>query len=352
MKFIIGIGEVIEPHVGDVSFVIIYRSSTLDIAAALRAFVRTVERGSVTAAARDLKITQPGVTKHLRNLEQHVGARLLERSSRVVRPTAQGQALYDASREALLTIDAALEGARQDLGKVEGHLRLHAPSCIGTKHLHGIVMAFQRLHPAVTADLILDNRDVDLVYENFDVAIKYGRPVSQELIIRRLGSIRRILVAAPSFLERHGPIESIEHLSQINMVASSRSITLADTLTLLDGDGKTFEVPIRPIIRTNSAAVIGASLMRGHAAGPVQQLMVNDELAQGTLLRILPEYEVKPTEAFLAYPSVRFMSSIVRAFSEFAVAELRVIDGIAEQRQSLEDPTARKFAQRSKVIAR
>lgn len=323
----------------------------MDIAAALRAFVRTVERGSVTAAARDLKITQPGVTKHLRNLEQHVGARLLERSSRVVRPTAQGQALYNASREALLTIDAALEGARLDRGKVEGHLRVHAPSCIGTRHLHGIVMAFQRLHPAVTADLILDNRDVDLVYENFDMAIKYGRPVSQELIIRRLGSIRRILVAAPSFLERHGPIQSIERLSQIKMVASSRSITLADTLTLHDHTGGTFEIPIRPIIRTNSAAVIGATLMEGHAAGPVQQLMVNDELAQGTLLRILPEYEVKPTEAFLAYPSVRFMSPLVRTFSEFAVAELRLVEGFVEERRLFGDTTAGLLSRSLRVAA-
>jgi DNA-binding transcriptional LysR family regulator len=303
----------------------------VDIAAALKAFVRTVERGSVTAAARDLKLSQPGVTKHLRNLERHVGARLLERSSRIVRPTSQGQALYDASREALLTIDAALEGVRQDMGKVEGHLRIHAPSCIGTKHLHGIVMAFQRRYPAVTADVILENRDADLIYENFDVAIKYGRPVNQELIIRRLGSIRRIIVAAPSFLARHGPVDTIERLSQVSMVASSRSLTLQDTLMLFHRDGEAVEIPIHPIIRTNSAAVIASTLMEGHAAGAVQQLMVNEELAQGRLVRLLPEYEVKPTEAFLAYPSLRFMSPVVRAFSEFTVAELRSIDGIFER---------------------
>jgi DNA-binding transcriptional LysR family regulator len=308
----------------------------VDIAAALKAFVRTVERGSVTAAARDLKLSQPGVTKHLRNLERHVGARLLERSSRIVRPTSQGQALYDASREALLAIDAALDGVRQDMGKVEGHLRVHAPSCIGTKLLHGIVMAFQHRYPAVTADLILENRDVDLIYENFDVAIKYGRPANQELIVRRLGSIRRILVAAPSFLDRHGPIDTLERLSEISMVASSRSLTSRDTLTLQNREGGTIDITIHPILRTNSAAVISSTLLEGHAAGPVQQLMVNDELAQGRLVHILPDYEVKPTDAFLAYPSVRFMSPVVRAFSEFTVAELRSIEGIFE-RHSLED---------------
>lgn len=300
----------------------------MDIAAALRAFVRTVERGSVTAAARDLKISQPGVTKHLRNLERHVGARLLERSSRIVRPTSQGQALYDASREALVAIDAALEGVRRDMGEVEGHLRVHTPSCIGAKHLHRILMAFQRMYPAVTADLILDNRDVDLIYENFDVAIKYGRPSSQELIIRRLGSIRRILVAAPNFLDRFGPIDTVERMSEIGVITSARSLASLDVLTLHDRHGNTIDVPIRPILRTNSASVIASTLIEGHAAGPVQQLLVNEELFQGRLVHILPNYEVKPTEAFLAYPSVRFMRPVVRAFSEYAAQEIRLIDGI------------------------
>lgn len=306
----------------------------MDIAAALRAFVRTVERGSVTAAARDLKISQPGVTKHLRNLERHVGARLLERSSRLVRPTPQGQALYDSSREALVAIDAALEGVRQDIGAVEGHLRVHAPSCLGAKHLHGIVMAFQRRYPSVTADLVLDNRDVDLIYENFDLAIKYGRPANQELIIRRLGSIRRILVAAPSFLERFGPIDTVERLSETGIVTSSRLLAPRDVLTLRHLGGELVDIPIRAVLRTNSASVIASTLVEGHAPGPVQQLLVNDELSQGSLVRILPDYEVKATDAFFAYPSVRFMRPLVRAFTDFAVQALRSVEGIVSDVQS------------------
>jgi len=300
----------------------------MDIAAALRAFVRTVERGSVTAAARDLAISQPGVTKHLRNLERHVGARLLERSARIVRPTPQGQALYDASREALATIEAALEGVRRDMGAVEGNLRVHAPSCLGAKHLHGIMMAFQRRHPDVTADLVLDNRDVDLVYENFDLAIKYGRPVDQELIIRRLGSVRRILVASPEFLNQFGPIDTVERLSEVGIITSAALLASRDVLPLRHSSGKLIDVPVRAVLRTNNANVIAATLIEGHAAGPVQQLLVNDELAQGRLVHILADYEVKPTEAFLAYPSVRFMRPVVRAFTDFAVPALRAVEGI------------------------
>ncbi|MEP9375786.1 LysR family transcriptional regulator [Aquabacter sp. CN5-332] len=299
----------------------------MDLALALRAFVRTLERGSVTAAARDLSVSQPAVTKHLRNLERHVGARLLERSSRVVRPTAQGLALYEASRSALATIDSALEGVRRDMGAVEGLLRLHAPSCLGAKRLHRIVLDFQAAHPAVTVDLILNDRNVDLVCENFDLAVKYGRPEGQDLIIRRLGFIRRILVASPAFLARVGPIETPEDLSRVDLVTTPAFLSPRDTLAL-QRRGETVDIAIRPILRTNNAEVIASTLVEGHAAGPVQHLLISEELASGRLVRILPEYQVKSTEAFLAYPSVRFMRPVVRAFTDFVVPALRAIEGL------------------------
>lgn len=299
----------------------------MDLAAALRAFIRTVERGSVTAAARDLGVSQPAVTKHLRNLESHVGARLVERSSRIVRPTALGQSLYEASRSALTTIDAALEGVRRDMGEIEGLLRVHAPTCIGVKHLHKIVLAFQEKFPTVTVDLVLEDRTVDLVYENFDIGVKYGRPEGQEIIIRRLGMVRRILVASPAFLARVGPIETVERLSEVDVITTAAVLSPRDSLTLVR-DGKSVEAGVRAVLRTNNAMVITNTLLDGHAAGPVQHLLVAEELADGRLVRILPEFEVKSQEVFWAYPSVRFMRPAVRAFTDFVVPQLRMVEGI------------------------
>lgn len=90
------------------------------------------------------------------------------------------------------------------------------------------------------------------------------------------------------------------------------------------------DVAVRAVLRTNNADVITSTLLKGHAAGPVQQLLVNRELSEGSLVRILPEYEVKPTEAFLAYPSVRFMRPVVRAFTDFAIPALRSVEGIMD----------------------
>lgn len=299
----------------------------MDVNLALRAFIRTVEKGSVTGAARDLGISQPAVTKHLRNLERHVNARLLERTTRAVRPTAHGLTLYEASRTALASIENAMEGVRHGMGEIEGALRMHAPSCIGAQHLHGMVMEFQNKHPAVTVDLMLDNRQVDLIYENFDLAIQYGKPEQQALIIRRFGSIRRILVASPEYLSRVGPIDSLDRLSKVDMITTTTILSPRDTLTLYR-EGKMTEVSVHPSLRTNNAQVIINSLKSGHGAGPAQVILVSEELADGRLVRILPQYEVKPTDAYLTYPSTRFMRPLVRAFADFVVPKLRNVEGI------------------------
>jgi DNA-binding transcriptional LysR family regulator len=298
----------------------------MDLALALRAFVRTVERGSISAAARDLSVSQPAVSKHIRNLEGHVGARLLERSARLVRPTPLGQTLYEASRQGLATIDAGLEGVRRDMGAVEGLLRVHAPTCIGAKQLHPIVLDFQRLHPGVTVDLALENRAVDLVYENFDLALRLGRPEANGLIIRQIGVVRRILVATPELLARIGPIETLAQLADAPVVSTLSMVPL-DTLTLIRA-GEECEALIRPVLRSNNPNVVVQTLLQGHAVGPIQPLLVPDELRDGRLVRILPDYELRSSDAFLAYPSVRFMRPVVRAFTDFAIARLRRVDGI------------------------
>jgi DNA-binding transcriptional LysR family regulator len=300
----------------------------MDINTALRAFVRTVEKGSLTGAARDLAISQPAVTKHLRNLERHVNARLLERSSKSVRPTTHGMALYEVSRNALASIDAAMEGVRRDMGDIEGSLRVHAPCCLGTQHLHGMIMQFQDEHPAVTVDLILDNRNVNLIYENLDLAVCYGKIDSQEIIVRRIGWIQRILVASPEYIKRTGPIETLERLSESDIVATTAILSPRDSLTLCRDDNSTIEVAVRPMLKTNNAQVLTSSLLAGRGVGPVQVNMVSRELSDGSLVRVLPDYVVKPTEVFMTYPSTKFMRPVVRAFTDFVVPKLRSVEGI------------------------
>jgi len=281
----------------------------------------------MTAAASDLGISQPAVSKLLRNLEAHTGARLIERSSRAMRPTAQGLVLYEASGGALSAIDAAIEAVRNDVGAINGSLRLHGPACVGERHLHRIVMNFQDRHPAVTVDLTLENRSVDLIHENVDLAIRMGRPTDQNLIVRRIGFSKRILVASPDYLARRGPVRCSRDISDHDIIVTNASLSRGGTLSLCKGDITT-EIPVRPKLTTNNAQVLVDALKLGRGIGTAQVLLVADELKQGQLIRVLPEYEVKRTELFLAYPSSKFLRPAVRAFVDFAVPALRRINGI------------------------
>jgi DNA-binding transcriptional LysR family regulator len=302
----------------------------MDINTALKAFIRTVEKGSITAAARDLGISQPAVTKHLVNLEKHVSARLLERSSKKVRPTVHGMKLYEASRGAIASIDAALEGVRLNMGEIEGNLRIHAPSCIGGQHLHGMVLEFQDQHPGISVDLMLDDRTVDLIYENFDLTLRYGRIEDQEVVARRIGWVQRILVAAPGYLQQIGEITSPDQLSKLDVISTFTGLTSRSSMVLVTAHDGTTEIPVRPVIKSNDSHVLLNSLLRGRGVGAVQRNLVNGALAKGELIRVLPAYAVRSTEAFLAFPSTKFMRPVVRAFTEFVIPRLRAIDGISQ----------------------
>lgn len=301
----------------------------MDVTAALRAFIRCIERGSITAAARDLGVSQPAISKLIRNLEGHTGARLLERSSRAVRPTPIGLALYEASGTSLAAIDAALESARRDMGEIKGKLRVHGPVCLGESHLHRIVADFQRLYPGVSIDLTLENRAIDLVHENVDVAVRIGRPAEQSYILRKMGLIKRILVAAPDYLARHGVIRSPASLASHSVLVTDAVLSRQGAIILV-GRGQSATIQIDPVLKTNNARVLIAALLGGQGLGPVQLPLVSDELASGRLVRVLPQYEVRPSELYIVYPTARFLRPVVRSFIDHAGPALKKIEGIVQ----------------------
>lgn len=300
----------------------------MDLTFALRAFIRTVERGSMTAAARDLGVSQPAISKLLRKLEAHVRARLLERNSRAMTPTAKGLHLYQASSAALSAIDAAIEGTRSDTGGVGGDLRLHGPVCLGESRLHRIVAAFQERHPDVSVRLTLENHSADLVREGFDLALQLGRPNRDDMVCRRVGTIRRILVAAPAYFSAHRPLNGPLDLLDHAVFSTDTALTRSGSLVLCREDAIT-EVGVRPVLVTNNAQILIEALLLGRGVGTAQVQLVFDDLKAGRLLRVLPDYELKASDLFLTYPSATYLRPVVRAFIDFVVPALRRIEGLS-----------------------
>ncbi|WP_345799450.1 substrate binding domain-containing protein [Agrobacterium larrymoorei] len=251
-----------------------------------------------------------------------------------MRPTIHGVELYQASKQAIASIDAAIEGVRLNVGEIEGTLRIHAPSCVGVRHIHKIVSDFQDCHAGVSIDLVLDDRTIDLVYDNFDLTLRYGKIEEQEAITRRIGWVRRILVTAPSYLSKSGAINSAQRLSELDVISTLTIISPRSSIQLINRDGSIEEVVVRPILRSNNAPVLIDAILNGRGVGVIQQNLVTDSLQNGDLVRVLPDFEVKPSEAFLAFPSRKFMRPAVRAFIDFAIPRLRSIDGITRTHDS------------------
>jgi DNA-binding transcriptional LysR family regulator len=188
-------------------------------------------------------------------------------------------------------------------------------------------MNFQDKYPAINVDLTLENRSVDLIHENIDLAIRMGRPKDQNLILRRIGFSKRILVAAPGYIARCGALRDCKDISNHDLIVTNASLSRGGILSLCKSDIIT-EILVQPKLTTNNAQVLVDALKAGRGIGTTQVLLVTDELKEGQLIRVLPEYEVKPTELFLAYPSSKFLRPAVRAFIDFAVPALQRIDGI------------------------
>ncbi|MFD0987293.1 LysR family transcriptional regulator [Methyloligella solikamskensis] len=301
----------------------------MDLTAALRAFVRTIETGSMTAAARDLKLSQPAVSKLVRNLETHTQTKLLERNGRAVHPTEAGRRLYEGSGTALATIDGTLESIRSEQGNISGPLRLHCPVCLGERYLCGIVAAFQQDHPNVAVQLTLENQPPDLLKQNLDIAFRMGVLDDHSLIQTRIGLITRILVASPDYMDRAAPLTDVSSLRNHDTIVTDAVLSPSGILTL-KRDRQTVDVPLDPILKTNNAHVLVEALRRGQGVGTAQTLLVSDDLAEGRLVRVLPDYEVAATPLHLTYLPTRHMRPAVRAFADFALQSLRSVDGIVQ----------------------
>lgn len=171
---------------------------------ALETFTRAVRTGSFAAAARVLGITPAMVGRRIQGLEQRYGARLIERTTRAQRLTEAGETFL---RHAETVLDAAAEledTMRAAPGRLEGRIRMTGPATLGVFSLAGIVARFQAANPAVTVEMILSDRRMDLIADGLDLAVRIGELPSSSMIARRVGTYRLMLVASPDYLERHG----------------------------------------------------------------------------------------------------------------------------------------------------
>lgn len=295
----------------------------------LRTFVRVAERGSLSQAARELGVTQPTVSKQLAALESRLSTRLLQRTTRRVSLTDAGRRYYDRCRAVLAELDEAASELGPSHG-LRGALRVHAPTTFGELFLAKLAVQFQARHPELKLDLVLNDRYVNLIEEGADVALRMGRGSEPGRVVRRLGSLPRVLVASPAYLASAGTPGNVAELVAHRGVRFSGAPS-GDTLELQGPDGP-ISARLPSAFTSNNALVLREALLAGAGIGQVPRWLVHEPLAAGALVEVLQPLSVAAVEFNAVFPSGRFVPERARRFVDHVTRGLGGVPGIALER--------------------
>jgi DNA-binding transcriptional LysR family regulator len=287
----------------------------------LQVFIAILDAGSMASAARKLGRSPAAVTRILGQLETRAGARLFERSTRRLTPTETGLRLADQARRLLADYDAALQppGAAAP----RGLLRLTAPTVFGRRHVAPVVTRFLALHPDIQVDLTLSDRNVDLIEDDIDAAVRIGPLATVSLVARRLGAVNRVTVASPAYLDRHGTPHVPADLAGHELIMSTSVRSVAEWR--FRGEGREHVVRYAPRLRMNDVEAVLAAARDGFGIARALSYQVEPDLQAGLLRRLLADYEPEPLPVHLVLRSSRHMAPRLRAFVDFAVGEFAAL---------------------------
>jgi len=275
-------------------------------------FVRTVESGSFSAAARDLNLGQPAVSKAIAALENRLGVRLLVRSTRRLSPTEAGVAFYERALRVIAEADEAEAVAQGSAAGFQGRLRISAPVTFARLHLVPRVGEFLNAHPRLQLELVLDDRNIDLVAENIDAGLRLGVLTDSALTARKLGQSDRLVVASPEYLSRRGVPKTPADLTTHDAIIYRQTAGGHDWFFRRG----TSEVSVRLQARLTLSAAEGVreAVFSGQGLAIASRWMFAPELASGAVVPVLEEWILPSMDLWIIYPSGRLASTKARAF--------------------------------------
>jgi DNA-binding transcriptional LysR family regulator len=301
----------------------------MDRLGAMEMFVRIVETGSFSAVARQLGTTQPTISKQLTALEKQLQTRLLQRSTRSLSLTEAGAAYYERCRRILDEVREAEAALGRLQSALTGTLHVNGSIALGQIFLAPLVLKFQQQYPGLAIELSLSDRYIDLVEEGADVAVRVGRLADSNLVARRLGSTRRVLVATPAYLAAHGTPERPEDLVRHSCLLYAY-LSTGDEWLFNGPDGE-IRVRVHGNFKANNGHVIREALLASVGVALTPDWLIHDKLEAGEVVALLPQFATPPLEINAVYPSGRHVSAKVRAFIEFLRNEFKAIPAFAAQ---------------------
>src|SRR6266849_1714677 len=288
----------------------------------LTAYLAILDAGSLAAAGRKLRRSPPAMTRSLAALEEHVGVRLIERNTRRLTPTEAGRRLAEHARRMLAEYDEAVRELAA--GPVRGVLRVTAPRVFGRRHVTPIVASFLDANPGIRVELVLNDRTLNLIEEGLDVAVRIGRLADSSLVARRVGEVRRLLVASPSYLAGRDAPRTPSDLAKHDVIfGAGRPLEWR-----VRNAGRDQVVRLTPRLMVNDVDAMLLAVRTGRGIGRPLSYQVAEDLAAHALIRILPEFDPPALPVQLVVPSTRHLATKVRAFLDHAARRLATLSVI------------------------
>ena len=289
---------------------------------AMRVFAAVVDAGSFVAASDALPMSKAAVSRHVAELESHLGVRLLNRTTRRLSLTPEGEVFHARCKEVLASVNEAEAEITSRSGEATGLLRINAPFTFGLLHLAPLWMAVMASHPKLPLDVTLSDRVVDLVEEGFDMAVRIARLPDSSLVSRQIASTRLVLCASPAYLRQHGTPRHPSELAH-HQVAAYSLFSMGDHWSFTGPQGPV-TVKVSPRLRCNNGDTCRLAALRHQGIVLQPTFLVGPDLQAGTLVELMPEFRSIELGVYVVYPSRKFVSPKVRLLIDFLVEAFRM----------------------------
>jgi DNA-binding transcriptional LysR family regulator len=292
----------------------------------LRAFVRIVESGNISAAARTLKMPQPTLSRHLRTLEERSGATLLQRDTHHLHLTEAGRQFLSDAQALLELADQAGSRLRDERKALRGHLRVFATIDLGQTSVTRLLARFLRQNPGVTAELSYTNRPVQMIEEGYDVGVVAGSLTDERVVLRAVSTVLRYVLGAPELVSHRPTPREPQDLNSWPWVALSGKQFggTSDAVTLVSQNGGATVLRISPLLISEGVTSLRVAVRDSLGIAVLPEWLVAEDLASGKLLRLLPDWSASDIPLNLIYLARRATPLRVRALLDFMAASLPV----------------------------
>lgn len=288
----------------------------------MRVYLAVADAGSFAAAADQLAMSRPAVSRHVAQLESRLGVRLIQRTTRRLSLTSEGESFLARARDLLAGVEAAEAEAGARSAEPTGRVRVNVPVTFGVLHLAPLWPRFRARHPGVRFDITLSDRQVDLVDEGFDLAVRIAALPDSTLVSRQLASTRMVLCASPGYLRRRGRPRHPRELAGHDVIAYSYW-SPRDEWTLRGPAGEEARVRVDPVLRANNGDTCLAAARAGQGLTLQPSFLAGPDLADGRLVEVLPRWQAGALGIHAVYPSRRHLLPKTRLLVDFLAEALR-----------------------------